>query len=265
MAKAICNKVGKITGEGVADLLNLPTASESEVEFSEFSGEGIVAKWGKTEIIVGNQKLVGKTDGFRPFSGAETCVYVGVKEKFWGTIVISDEIKENARADLQTLRKSGIEKMFILSGDNNGITKQVATDLGFDGFSAELLPAEKLSELEKIMDREKLPCAFIGDGINDAPVLMRADLGIAMGRGGSDAAVEAADLIIMNDEIGQIPLAIKIAGRTRKRATENIVGALSVKLAIMALALFATCPISLAIFADVGVTLLAVFNSLREK
>ena len=190
-------------------------------------------------------------------------IYVAVDKKFCGSIIIADEIKQDAKAGIAGLKKAGISKTVMLTGDVKATAERIASDLGIDRVSAELLPDDKVNELEKIMKTAKGRTVYVGDGINDAPVLARADTGIAMGALGSDAAVEAADIVIMTDEISKIGTAMKIAKKTMNIAKQNIVFSLLIKIGILVLCSFNIVGMGVAVFGDVGVMVLAVLNSFR--
>ena len=232
-------------------------------EVREIAGMGVEARTKEGVVRAGNVKLMKSIgiEGLREY--AKSAVYVALDGKFLGTLLVADELKPGVRAAMDDLRAAGISRLVMLTGDNLAIAKETAAEAGMDAVSAELLPQDKTAELERLMAGEEKKTAFVGDGINDAPVLTRADIGIAMGGIGSDAAIEAADVVIMTDEIDKIAAAIRIAVKTRWIVWENIVMALGFKIAVMLLAVFAGASVWFAIFADVGVALLAVANALR--
>lgn len=236
-------------------------------DYNEISGHGtkIRLKDGKT-LIVGNDKLMIKENiTFDKVEAAGTVVYVAVDKEYVGYIVISDEIKEDSKQAINALKDIGIKKTIMLTGDSNLVGEKVAKDLGLDEAYTELLPDQKVDKLEEI-DKEKSPkgkIVFVGDGINDAPVLARADIGIAMGGLGSDAAIEAADVVIMTDEPSKIASAIKIAKRTKGIIYQNIVFALGIKALVLILGAFGLATMWEAVFADVGVAVIAVLNAMR--
>jgi len=196
---------------------------------------------------------------------AGTVVHVAIDKKYAGYIFISDEVKEDSSEAIKGLKQIGVKKIVMLTGDNKSIASKISKQLGLDEFYAELLPVQKVEKLE-MLDKEKRlkgKLLFVGDGINDAPVLARADIGIAMGGLGSDAAIEAADIVIMIDEPSKIVSAIKIAKRTRRIVWQNIIFAMGVKLIFLALAAIGIATIWEAVFADVGVAVIAVLNSTR--
>ena len=235
-------------------------------DYEEISGCGIKVKALGKEILAGNIKLMSKEN--IPYDIVEekgTIVHVAVDKKYAGYIVISDEIKDDSKQAIDGLKKAGIRKTVMLTGDSVKTAQKVAEKLGLDEFYAELLPDEKVDKLE-MLDKEKSPkgkLVFVGDGINDAPVLARADIGIAMGGLGSDAAIEAADVVIMTDEPHKIVNAIKIAKRTIKIVWQNIIFALGVKVIVLILGALGIATMWEAVFADVGVTVIAVLNSMR--
>ncbi|KOP68155.1 cadmium transporter [Bacillus sp. FJAT-18019] len=240
---------------------------EQELEdYNEISGHGIQVKVSGREVLAGNAKLMIKEN--IPFEQPEdlgTIVHVSMDGEYAGYIVISDEVKEDSAEAIRALKKLGIKKTVMLTGDSKTVGEAVGRQLGLDQVHAELLPQHKVEEIEKL-DREKNPkekIAFVGDGINDTPVLARADVGIAMGGLGSDAAIEAADIVIMTDEPSKISTAIHIAKRTRRIVWQNIIFALGVKSIFLILGAFGIATMWEAVFSDVGVTLLAVLNAVR--
>lgn len=239
-----------------------PDAAE---EVRELAGRGVEARCRGDRIRVGNARMM-REAGFSELpEHPETTVHVSCNDRYLGCLLIADVERPAIREALQALRHSGVRRLAMLTGDNEATAKAVAARLGIDDCRAGLLPQDKISELETLMATEPPGriTAFVGDGINDAPVLARADLGIAMGGIGSDAAIEAADVVIMTDDISRIAEAIRIAVKTRWIVWENIIFALGFKGAIMAFALFGHASVWFAIFADVGVALLAVANALR--
>ena len=194
-----------------------------------------------------------------------TVVYVAIDKQYAGYILISDKIKEDSKKAIQALKNVGVKKTVMLTGDNKEAAEKVNQELHLDEVYSELLPADKVDKLEELLKNknEEAKLAFIGDGINDAPVLARADVGIAMGGLGSDAAIEAADIVIMTDEPSKIATAIKISRKTLKIVYQNITFALIVKIGVLLLSAFGFASMWAAVFADVGVTVLAVFNSFR--
>ncbi len=233
---------------------------------NENSGEGVTALVDGKSVAVGNEKLMQRLGiEFVPCHHAGTIIHVAIDGQYAGHIVISDGVKENSKAAIESLKKLGIKKTVMLTGDGKRPAEYVAVQLGLDEFYAELLPEDKVSIVEKLAS-EKNPkdkLAFAGDGINDAPVLAASDIGIAMGAMGSDAAIEAADIVLMDDDPMQIPKAIKISRKCMGIVYQNIVFAIGVKLICLVLAALGIANMWLAIFADVGVMVIAVLNAIR--
>ncbi len=229
----------------------------------EIAGFGVKAVVDGRTVLAGNGKLMESENIDYIKTEGTAVIYVAVDKKFCGSIIIADEIKQDAKAGIAGLKKAGISQTFMLTGDVKNTADAIARDLGIDRVSAELLPDDKVNELEKIMQTAKGRTVYVGDGINDAPVLARADTGIAMGALGSDAAVEAADIVIMTDEISKIGTAVKIARKTMSIAKQNIVFSLLIKIGILVLCSFNIVGMGVAVFGDVGVMVLAVLNSFR--
>lgn len=235
-------------------------------EVEEITGRGIRAKVSGRTVCVGNGKMM-EDIGLEAHNChlAGTIIHVAVDGKYAGHIVINDKIKEDSAEAITSLKRLGVDKTVMLTGDREAVGKDVAERLGLDEYHAELLPADKVAHVERLI-REKAEgksLAFVGDGINDAPVLKRADVGIAMGALGSDAAIEAADVVLMDDKPSKISTAIGIARRTIHIARENVVFAIGVKVAVLLLATVGLGNMWMAVFADVGVTVLAVLNAMR--
>ena len=235
-------------------------------DVEEIAGHGIRAKVSGRTVCVGNGKMM-EDIGLEAHNChlAGTIIHVAVDGKYAGHIVINDKIKEDSAEAITSLKRLGVEKTVMLTGDREAVGKDVAERLGLDEYHAELLPADKVAHVERLI-REKAEgksLAFVGDGINDAPVLKRADVGIAMGALGSDAAIEAADVVLMDDKPSKISTAIDIAHRTIHIARENVVFAIGVKVAVLLLATVGLGNMWMAVFADVGVTVLAVLNAMR--
>lgn len=235
-------------------------------EVEEITGRGIRAKVSGRTVCVGNGKMM-EDIGLEAHNChlAGTIIHVAVDGKYAGHIVINDKIKEDSAEAITSLKRLGVEKTVMLTGDREAVGNDVAERLGLDEYHAELLPADKVAHVERLI-REKTEgksLAFVGDGINDAPVLKRADVGIAMGALGSDAAIEAADVVLMDDKPSKISTAIGIARRTIHIARENVVFAIGVKVAVLLLATVGLGNMWMAVFADVGVTVLAVLNAMR--
>ena len=236
----------------------------SDVE--EISGHGVIATVDGKKVMAGNIKLMKMMDV--PYFKGEligTIVHVAVNNKYIGYIVIADEVKEDSAQAIKELKAANIKQTVMLTGDNKSIGSKVAKELGLDKVYAELLPADKVEKLEELFSQKskKGKLAFVGDGINDAPVLARADIGIAMGGLGSDAAIEAADVVIMTDEPSKIATTMKISKKTLKIAHQNIVFAIGIKIIVLILSAFGITTMWAAIFADVGVTIIAVLNAFR--
>lgn len=252
--------------------LSLKKAYGKDIELSkvsdieEISGHGVKAEYEGHKIAAGNLKLM-KKEGIAVSTGnySGTVVYVAADGKFAGVIVISDIVKPGVKEALSNLKKHGIKKAVMLTGDSASAANAVAQKIGIDEVKSELLPGDKVSQVEKLLGEKqaKENLAFVGDGINDAPVLSRADVGIAMGALGSDAAIEAADIVLMDDDPAKISLAMKISVHTLKIVRENIIFALAVKLVCLVLGALGIANMWLAIFADVGVMVIAVINATR--
>lgn len=245
-----------------AEKMDLNLVSDIE----EIAGHGVSAKVDSQKIFAGNARLMEKC-GVEITSQHDegTVVYVAVDGKYAGCITISDVIKPTSHEAIQSLKRNGIKKTVMLTGDAKKTADKVASQIGVDLVRSELLPADKVNEVEKLLDlkQEKECLAFVGDGINDAPVLSRADIGIAMGALGSDAAIEAADVVLMDDDPAKIALAMKISIRTLRIVKENIVFALFVKFICLILGAVGIANMWIAIFADVGVMVIAVINATR--
>jgi Zn2+/Cd2+-exporting ATPase len=264
--------------------------------YEEISGHGISCIIDNSSILCGNKKLMEKFNiTYKPNRENGTILYIAVNRIFAGSIIISDELKTDSKQAIKQLKEIGIKNTIILSGDNSVSTEKIANELSINEFHANLLPEDKLNELEKIVKRlhkniakdicspyrlihlfqkfkdpenhsdcfKEKKVVFVGDGINDAPVITQADIGIAMGSLGSDAAIESADIVLMNDKPSMLPKAIKIAKKTKKIVYQNITLALGIKTAVLLLAVIGMATMWEAVFADVGVTILAVLNSLR--
>lgn len=230
----------------------------------EISGKGIEAIIDNRKILVGNEKLINIPKDIS-IDDIGTILYVEIDNKFAGYIVISDELKKDSKKTIKDLKDIGIKKTIMLTGDLEKVSKKVGKDLGLDEVYTNLLPQDKVSKFEEIIENKKSKgnVVFVGDGINDAPVLARADIGIAMGAMGSDAAIEAADVVIMTDEPSKIVTAIKSSKRTMKIAMQNITLAFGIKAIVLILSALGIADMWMAVFADTGVTILAVLNSFR--
>ena len=235
-------------------------------DIREISGNGVIAKVDGIEVAAGNDKLMNHLGiSYIPCRSVGTIIHMAVDGTYAGHILISDIVKPHAKEAIQALKASGVRRIVMLTGDSRRVAEQVAKELGVDEVHSELLPADKVAKVEELLkaksDKEKL--AFVGDGINDAPVLGRADIGIAMGAMGSDAAIEAADVVLMDDDPLQIPKAVKISRKCLGIVYQNIVFAIGVKLICLALGALGIANMWLAIFADVGVMIIAVLNAIR--
>ena len=232
----------------------------------EISGKGVIATIDNKEIIVGNEKIV-KDENIKYVKSEEvgTIIYIAIDKKFAGTIVISDKIKKDAKKAIRLFRKNNVKKIVMLTGDKENISKEVFDELKLDDYKAELLPQDKVEIVEQIIKEktESKQVAFIGDGINDAPVLALSDIGIAMGGAGSDAAIEAADIVIMTDEPSKLADAMKISKKTMKIVKDNIIFAITVKIVVLLLSALGLATMWAAVFADVGVSVIAILNALR--
>ena len=231
----------------------------------EITGKGIYAKIDGKEVYVGNEKLLKdlkiKYDKVKKIG---TVLYVVINDKYCGYIVISDKIKEDSYKAIRNLKDSNIKKIVMLTGDIESISKEISNELKLDEYYAELLPQDKVSIVEKLInEKNNGNLLFIGDGINDAPVLSLSDIGVAMGGLGSDAAIEAADIVIMTDEPSKVAEAIKISKKTMRIVRENIIFAISVKIAVLILSLLGIATMWSAVFADVGVSVIAILNAVR--
>lgn len=252
--------------------LSLKEASQKEVDINkikntkEYAGKGVEISYDRKKIIVGNEKLFkDKKIEIEEVSDKGTIIFVAVNNKYAGYIVISDKIKDDSYVAMELFKNSSINKVVMLTGDKESASKDVCDELDIDEYYSELLPQDKVEIVEKLM-KEKKPSnslVFIGDGINDAPVLALCDIGISMGAIGSDAAIEASDVVIMTDEISKVSKAINISKKTMRIVKENIIFAITVKVAILILASIGVADMWAAVFADVGVSFLAILNALR--
>ena len=235
-------------------------------DIQEISGNGVIATVDGTEVAAGNDKLMKHLNV--PYINCHmtgTIIHIAINGEYSGHIVISDVIKPHSKEAVSALKKSGVSRTVMLTGDSKAVAEQVAAELGIDSVYSELLPADKVEKVEEIMKTksEKTKLAFVGDGINDAPVLRRADIGIAMGAMGSDAAIEAADVVLMDDDPLKISKAVKISRKCLGIVYQNIVFAIGIKLICLALGAVGIANMWLAIFADVGVMIIAVLNAIR--
>lgn len=234
--------------------------------YEEISGHGIGVTIDNKKIFIGNMKLMKRANiKVEDSKNTETVVYVAVDGKFAGKILIADEIKEDSKSAIEKFHNLGISKTIMLTGDNKNVAEKIAKELELDEVYSELLPEDKVKKVEelKALENNKGKVAFIGDGINDAPVLALSDVGVAMGGVGSDAAIEAADIVLMTDEPTKFATAIEIARKTKKIVTQNIGLALGTKIIVMILGVVGIANMWIAVFADVGVALIAILNSMR--
>lgn len=235
-------------------------------DIQEISGNGVIAKVDGVEVAAGNAKLMKRLN--IQYSGCDlvgTIIHMAIGGEYAGHIVISDLVKPTSKDAIAALKSAGVKKTVMLTGDAKAVAEQVAKDLGVDAVRAELLPGDKVSQVEELLEEKpaKLNLAFVGDGINDAPVLSRADIGIAMGAIGSDAAIEAADVVLMDDDPMKIAKAIKISRKCLRIVHQNTVFAIAVKLLALVFVAFGAANMWMAIFADVGVMVLAILNAVR--
>ena len=245
--------------EGYAGPL-LPTTN-----IQEFAGEGILAEVDGKQVLVGNHKLMERFEiSFPSNQEIGTLLYLAIDQSYSGYLVIADTLKEDAVDALVQLKQAGVKNTVMLTGDSKKIADHIGKQVGVDKIYSELLPEDKVQRLEEILQSNNKKTAFVGDGINDAPVLARADVGIAMGGLGSDAAIEAADVVIMNDQPSKIAEAIHLAKKTLKIVKQNIVFAIGIKILVLSLGAFGFASMGDAVFADVGVTVLAVLNAMRS-
>lgn len=235
-------------------------------DVQEISGHGIIAKVDEKSVAAGNEKLMKQIGvAFKPCDKIGTVVHVAIDQQYVGQIVISDILKPHAKEAISSLKRNGVKKTVMLTGDTKAVADQVAKELGIDEVYSELLPADKVSIVEQLLEKKgkKEKLAFVGDGINDAPVLSRADIGIAMGALGSDAAIESADIVLMDDDPLKISKAIKISRKCLGIVYQNIFFAIGIKLICLVLGALGIANMWLAIFADVGVMVIAVLNAIR--
>lgn len=236
------------------------------IDAHEQSGHGVSASVDGKHVLVGNDALMSENGVMsEPCKLVGTILHVSADDAYLGHIIIADVIKEDAAKTIADLHKAGVKKTIMLTGDRKEVAENVAKMLRIDEFHAQLLPQDKVEAVEKLLDStsEKGKLVFVGDGINDAPVLMRADIGVAMGAMGSDAAIEAADVVLMDDKPSNIAVAIKIARHTMRIVWENIIFALAVKFGVLILAALGIANMWLAVFADVGVAIIAILNAMR--
>lgn len=232
----------------------------------ELKGKGVIAKVDSKEVLVGNEKLMDEYNiDYKKSNDIGTIIYIAIDKKYAGSIIISDKIKDDAYKAVKEFRRNNVKKIVMLTGDREEISKKVSKELKLDNYYAELLPQDKVKKVESLMQEkdEDGKLVFIGDGINDAPVLALSDIGVAMGGLGSDAAIEAADIVIMTDEPSKLANAIKISKKTMQIVKENIVFAITVKILVLILSTIGIATMWAAVFADVGVSVIAIINALR--
>lgn len=267
----IASHVERYSTHPIADSLRKAYPNEKDdceiCDIKEISGYGISAKVNDDEVYLGNSKLMDKLNiEWKACEKIGTIIHLAINNEYQGHIVISDTIKENSKKAISDLKKNNISKTIMLTGDSKEVGENVAKNLSLDEFYSELLPQDKVKILEEILDKKddvNKKIAFVGDGINDAPSLTRADVGIAMGAMGSDAAIEAADVILMDDDPSKIPTAIKVSKKCLRIVKENIYFSIGVKIIVLILGALGLTSMWAAIFADVGVTIIAVLNAMR--
>lgn len=249
--------------KSVVSAYNKPVNQELVSEISEISGHGMIGIYQNKKVLIGNQKLMKRESiSFEDSNTTGSLLYIAIDGEYVGQIVVKDEIKPDSAKTIKWLKQMGI-KTIMLTGDKQAVADEVGTQLGIDEVYAELLPEDKLTQVERVLNKQEGHVFFVGDGINDTPVLARADLGIAMGGMGSDAAIEVSDIVIMNDETSKLITAIKVAKKTRQIVWQNIIFALGVKLLFLTLGAFGEATMWEAVFADVGVSVLAILNAFR--
>ena len=232
----------------------------------EIKGKGVIAKVDSKEVLVGNEKLMEEYNiDYKKSNDIGTVIYIAIDKKYAGSIIISDKIKDDAYKAVKEFRENNVKKIVMLTGDREEISKNVSKELKLDNYYAELLPQDKVKKVESLMQEKSIDgkLVFIGDGINDAPVLALSDIGVAMGGLGSDAAIEVADIVIMTDEPSKLANAIKISKKTMQIVKENIVFAITVKILVLLLSAIGATTLWCAVFADVGVSVIAIINALR--
>ena len=245
---------------------NKPIDEKQIIDYQEISGLGIIAKIGEKDVIVGNEKLMKeKQIDFTKSTDVGTILYIAIQGKYAGYILISDKIKDDAKYTIEQLKKNNIKQIVMLTGDKKDVGENVAKQIGIDKVYTELLPDGKVQKVEELLKTksEKGKLVFVGDGINDAPVLALADIGIAMGGLGADSSIEAADIVIMTDEPSKIVNAIKLSKKTMKIVKENIIFAITIKILVLILSALGISTMWEAVFADVGVSIIAIINALR--
>ena len=252
--------------KSIKQAYNKPIDENEIINSEELSGLGIVAKIGEKNVLVGNEKLMEeKQIEFEKCNKIGTILYIAIDGKYAGYILIADKIKDDAKQTIEELKKNDIKQTIMLTGDKKEVGESVAKEVGIDKVYTELLPTDKVQKVEELLKTKspKGKLVFVGDGINDAPVLTLADIGIAMGGLGADSAIEAADIVIMTDEPSKIIKAIKLSKKTMRIVKENIVFAIFIKILVLVLTAFGLSTMWEAVFADVGVSIIAIINALR--
>jgi Cd2+/Zn2+-exporting ATPase len=250
--------------QSIREAYNKDVSNLKLENYREIPGLGIKANVEDKSLIAGNDQLLHREEIDHPICNLnKSVVHFAINKKYAGYIIISDELKSDAHQSINKIRQAGVEKIFMFTGDNHNIAESISSELKLDGFFAELLPEEKVASLELLVKETTNKIAFAGDGINDAPVIARADVGIAMGALGSDLAIETADVVLMTDKLSKISTAINIAKKTRKIVWQNIVFALGVKGFFIIIGSLGFATMWEAVFADMGVALIAILNSLR--
>ncbi len=232
-------------------------------DMNEVAGCGISANVDGVQILAGNGKLMDKYGIPYDENNLGTVIHIAKNGVYLGNIVISDAIKDNAKSAISMLKQNGVQKTVMLTGDKNDVAQSIAAELGIDEYQSDLFPQDKVEQIEKYIANSEKAVVFAGDGINDAPVLARADVGIAMGAIGSDSAIEAADIVLMDDNLQKIPLAIKISIKTMRIVRQNIVFSIGIKMLVMVLSVLGFANMWAAVFADVGVSVIAILNAMR--
>ncbi len=253
--------------KSVREAWDRPMDLERVKNIEEVAGHGVRAQIDGTTVLAGNHRLIEQAGITDLLKVSGTALHLARDGVYLGCIVISDVVKQNAKSALSALHAAGIQKTVMLTGDHTSVAEQIAAEVGIDEVHAELLPSDKVSIVEKLIDEAdgRYQVGFVGDGINDAPVLSRVDIGIAMGAMGSDAAIEAADVVLMHDNLEKIPSVMRIARKTMRIVRENIVFALGVKSVVLVLGAIGAANMWIAVFADVGVCILAILNAVRTK
>lgn len=253
-------------GEALRAAYGKQVVGERVKNAEEIAGHGICAEVDGKQVLLGNEKLMKRENvSYIACAQAGTLVYVAMDGEFAGSIVIADSMKDGAKEAIELMRHAGVKEFVMLTGDRRTVAEAVATELDLTEVYAELLPGDKVSKVEELLNKrkEKEKLAFVGDGINDAPVITRADIGIAMGKFGSDAAIEAADIVLMDDDVKKIATVVEISRKTLTIVKQNIVFALGVKLLVLLLVALGMATMWEAVFADVGVSVLAILNAMR--